>query len=96
MQILIFKPCVLYETQECLISYRYLFQLAIIGKNKKHDPASFPVDRRVTRSVTQSRNIEPLELKKQDENNQGGFFWIVSSIPTERTFKGLEENPFTG
>jgi hypothetical protein len=33
-----------------------LFQLAIIGKNKKLDPASFPVLGRVTRSVTQSRN----------------------------------------
>jgi hypothetical protein len=53
---LIFKPCVCYETQESLIFYRLLFQLANIGKNKKQDLTFFPVSTRVTRSITHSRN----------------------------------------
>jgi hypothetical protein len=54
---LIFKAYVCYETQESLIFYPKLFQLANIRKNKKQDPASFPVSTCVIRSVTHSRNI---------------------------------------
>jgi hypothetical protein len=60
-----------------------LFQLANIGKNKKQDPASFPVSTRITRSVTHSRNIAKFDNCSNDNNDELHCYEQSQMVPEE-------------